>query len=140
MTSLDDVFAVVRAYIRDNYGDHPDTLRIITAAGKKIQLPIPVAAGSLSKLHEADTETGSMEQEEEWTPFIPNGFQKGILKALEGKGLRTDALGAAVGDRARLFKPGGLQELKERGLVCHHKSLGYYRPDLPPIELDPHQN
>ncbi len=30
--------------------------------------------------------------------FVPTPFQQAILDALEGKALRTDALGAAVGD------------------------------------------
>ena len=67
--------------------------------------------------------------------FLPNAFQKAILAALAGKALMTDALGDAVGDRSRLFKPGSLKELREHGLVEHHKRLGYYRPDVPPPEL-----
>jgi hypothetical protein len=69
-------------------------------------------------------------------PFIPSPFQQGILDALDGKALRTDALGAAVGDQRRLFRPrGGLQELREHGLVDHHERLGFFRPDAPPPKL-----
>ena len=60
--------------------------------------------------------------------FVPTPFQKGILDALDGKALRTDSLGNKVGDRRRLFKQGGLKELRERGLVGHHDRLGYYSP------------
>lgn len=68
--------------------------------------------------------------------FVPSAFQRAILAALEGKSLKSDALGAAVGDRSRLFKQrGGLKELKEHGRVAHHDRLGYYRPDFPPPEL-----
>lgn len=67
--------------------------------------------------------------------FIPNPFQQAILDALEGKALRTDALGAAVGDRARLYRPNGLRELRDHGLVAHHERLGFFRPDAPPDEL-----
>lgn len=68
--------------------------------------------------------------------FVPTPFQADILAALEGKGLRTDALAAKVGDRRRLFKdPGGIPELQEQGLVSHHRRVGYYRPDFPPPEL-----
>jgi hypothetical protein len=68
--------------------------------------------------------------------FVPTPFQNAILDALEGKALRTDALGAAAGDRGRLFRhPGGLRELREQGLVSHHERRGFFRPDAPPEEL-----
>jgi hypothetical protein len=68
--------------------------------------------------------------------FIPNAFQKAILAALDGKALRTDALGDAVNDRRRLFRdPGGLEELERNGRVAHHKRCGFYRPDSPPADL-----
>jgi hypothetical protein len=68
--------------------------------------------------------------------FVPNAFQRGILASLEGKALRTDALGHAVRGRSRLFNdPGGLPELQDQGLVCHHRRVGYYRPDAPPEHL-----
>lgn len=68
--------------------------------------------------------------------FIPSEFQAAILAALEGKALRSDPLGDVVDDRRRLFRhPGGLKELQERGLVCRHSRLGYYRPDAPPEAL-----
>lgn len=71
-------------------------------------------------------------------PFIPNAVQKAILKALEGKALRSTALARIVGDSGRLFrKPGGMQELRDRGLVAWHQRLGFYRPDAPPKELMP---
>jgi hypothetical protein len=73
---------------------------------------------------------------DEYQPFIPTAFQKAILKALEGKALRARALGAAVGESASwLYRPGGMTELRERGLVEQHERLGYYRPDAPPPEL-----
>jgi hypothetical protein len=68
--------------------------------------------------------------------FVPNAFQRAVLKALAGTGMRTDAIAAKVGDRRRLFRdPGGLPELQERDKVRHHPRLGYYRPDDPPAEL-----
>jgi hypothetical protein len=70
--------------------------------------------------------------------FVLTPFQQDILDALDGKALRTDALGHAVGDRSRLFRrPGGIHELRERGFVHHHHRLGFYRPDAPPPELCP---
>jgi hypothetical protein len=68
-------------------------------------------------------------------PFVPTPFQEAILDALEGKALRVDALGAAVGDRARLYKPGGLKELQTQGWVSYHARRGYYRTDAPPEDL-----
>lgn len=69
--------------------------------------------------------------------FVPSDFQRDILAALNGKGLRTDALAAKVGNRRKLFAdPGGLPELQEEGLVSHHKRVGYYRPDAPPPDLN----
>lgn len=68
--------------------------------------------------------------------FVPTAFQEAILTALEGRALRTDALGHEVRDRSRLFRhPGGLKELREQGLVAHHPRLGYYRPDAPPEQF-----
>jgi hypothetical protein len=68
--------------------------------------------------------------------FSPGEFQVAILTALEGKALRTDALAAATKeDRTKLFRKGGLKELQEAGLVKHHESYGYYRPDAPPAAL-----
>lgn len=76
----------------------------------------------------------------DWEPpyedeqFIPTPFQQSILDSLDGKALRTDALGAKT-NRNQLFKTNGLKELIEQGLVKHHKRIGYYRPDAPPPEL-----
>lgn len=76
--------------------------------------------------------------EEPEEPFVLTPFQTAILKALEGKALRTDPLANKVNDRRRLFiHPGGLKELQEQGLVAHHKRLGFYRPDAPPPQLEP---
>jgi hypothetical protein len=70
-------------------------------------------------------------------PFTPTGLQQDILRALDGKALRTDALAhKADCDRGQMFRKGGLKELRERGLVAHCKELGFYRPDRPPCELN----
>lgn len=81
-----------------------------------------------------DVLNGTPEKAEE--PFVPTPFQAGILDALEGRALKTEALAAEVGDRRRLFKPGGIKELKEKGLVKNHSRIGYYRPDAPPPEIE----
>ncbi len=69
--------------------------------------------------------------------FIPNDIQDAILAALDGKAMRTDQLVSKVGcDRRAIFrKPGGVQELKDQGLVNTHARLGYYRTDAPPPNL-----
>ena len=58
-------------------------------------------------------------------PFVPTPFQQGILRALDGKALRTDALGAIVGgqvptlsegrpERAARTRPKGVREKVSR--------------------------
>lgn len=69
------------------------------------------------------------------SPFVPNAFQQAILEALEGRALRTRALGDAVGDCSRLYKPGGLAELRAQKLVAHHERLGFYSTLAPPPQL-----
>ena len=129
-TTLNDLFVALRAFVADHYsGDMPREIKILSQNGQKIHLTLPVASGSPFAAKPV------AESEDDWQPFTPTPFQKGILKALEGKALRTDALGAAVGDRSRLFRKGGLNELKERGLVEHNQSAGYYRPDAPPPNM-----
>ncbi len=81
------------------------------------------------------TRVGTSAPAEAEEPFVPNSFQDDILDALEGRALRTDAIAAKVGDRNRLFRPGGLKELQAHGYVAHHSRLGFYRPDAPPEEL-----
>jgi hypothetical protein len=68
--------------------------------------------------------------------FVPTKLQKSILKVLEGRALTKDAIAAAVckGEASRLYKPGGIKELKEHRLVIHKHGVGYYRPDAPPSE------
>jgi hypothetical protein len=120
-----DLFHTLAAWLHENYpGQIPDRLRIYLVSGRKIDLPV-IAAPIPAVVAAAAAE-----------PFIPTPFQEAILEALDGKALRTDALGAKVGDRSRLFRhPGGLKELQEQELVAHHKRLGFYRPDAPPEEL-----
>lgn len=72
--------------------------------------------------------------------FVPTSLQEAILKALDGRALKTDDLAdkCCGGDRSRLYdmnrkqKTGGLNELKARGLVKHKRTVGYYRPDARP--------
>lgn len=68
------------------------------------------------------------------SPFVPTPLQRAILDALNGQALKKDALAKAVcgGDDSRLYKAGGLKELRERGLIEHKHGVGYYRPDAPP--------
>lgn len=78
--------------------------------------------------------------------FVPTPLQAAILEALKGRNLTKDRLAAEVcgGEGSRLYRPRGIRELMERGLVKHKNSVGYYRPDYPPAgainlaELKPH--
>jgi hypothetical protein len=66
--------------------------------------------------------------------FVPTPMQKAILKALEGRALKKDPLANEVcaGEGRTLYKPGGIRELRGRGLVAHKDGVGFYRPDAPP--------
>jgi hypothetical protein len=37
-------------------------------------------------------------------------------------------------DKKRLYRPGGLTELREQGLVRHHPKIGFFSPHAPPPE------
>lgn len=67
-------------------------------------------------------------------PFVTTDFQQSILDALKGVALMKDKLAQTVcdGDGSRLYKPNGIKELMEEGLVVRKDGLGYYRPDCPP--------
>ncbi len=130
--SLPEALAQLRAAIeRDFPGFVPARLTVRSLDDQVIHLPIPRGAPAAPV---PAPETASS-QEEHYAPFVATPFQEAILRALDGKALRTDALGARVGDRGRLYKPGGLRELQERGMVCNHPRLGHYRPDVPPPQL-----
>lgn len=66
--------------------------------------------------------------------FIPTNLQAAILKALTNRNLTKQPLALEVccGEGSRLYKPGGIKELKERGMVKNKRGVGYYRPDAPP--------
>ncbi len=68
------------------------------------------------------------------SPFVPTSLQSRILAALEDEALKKQPLADKVceGEGTRLYKPGGIKELRERGLVEHRSGVGYYRPDAPP--------
>lgn len=119
----DLLFSAVRLYAQRAFGASyvPEKISItLRGLASPVKLPIPPPSITVPL-------NGT---------FVPNAFQKGILKALAGKALRADELGLAVGDRRRLFrKPGGVSELQEHGLVSHHQRLGYYLTDDPPDDL-----
>jgi hypothetical protein len=132
--SLSDLLWAIRCYVlREVPGDCPIHVRILLQSGRHISHPIaclppPAARDGLSRVEDQETEQS--------VPWVPTAFQAAILDALEGRALRADALGAEVGDRSRLYRhPGGIRELRDRGLVMHHPRRGYYRPDAPPEEM-----
>ena len=74
-------------------------------------------------------------------PFVPTPLQQSILNALDGKALKKQCLADAIcaGEASRLYRPGGIKELKDIGKVQHKYGVGYYRPDAPPpnaLDLD----
>lgn len=79
-----------------------------------------------AKPHEAKREVDN--------PFVPTPLQKAILETLNGRALKVEPLANEVagGDKSRLYRKGGLKELKELDLVHHKHGVGYYRPDAPP--------
>jgi len=95
------------------------------------------AAGACRFL--ADTIEGHEEQPKpppDGPLFVANNFQLQILAALDGRAMTKDMLAGEVceGEGSRLYKSGGINELKEAGLVINKPRLGYYRPDAPPPE------
>jgi hypothetical protein len=66
--------------------------------------------------------------------FVPTPRQKAILKALDGRSLKKQQLAneACEGEGTRLYRKGGIHELRSLGLVEHKPGIGYYRPDRPP--------
>jgi hypothetical protein len=118
-----------RALARRLYGpaEQPTRITIRTRSGFRIRVDIPIQPLAPPLREQPSPSIPPLGR------FLPTPFQKGILQALQGQALRTDALGRKVGNRRKLFThPGGLRELQEQGLVAHHKRLGYYRPDAPP--------
>jgi hypothetical protein len=71
-------------------------------------------------------------------PFIPTPLQKSILHALNGHAMRKEKLAEECKvDPSRLYKPGGIKELRDNGKVDRKNGIGYYRPDAPPnAEVD----
>jgi len=68
--------------------------------------------------------------------FVPTQLQRQILDALDGTALKKEPLAAALqlGDPSRLYKPGGIKELRDEKLVDHKRGVGYFRPGAPPPE------
>ncbi len=70
------------------------------------------------------------------TLIVPTPFQRNILRALDGRALKKLQLAAEVcggEDNGNiLYRPGGLRELMDRGVVAMKRGVGFYRPDKPP--------
>jgi len=67
--------------------------------------------------------------------FIPTPLQAAILGALDGKAMKKQALADEVcaGEGTRLYRKGGIKELRDIGRVDHKDGVGYFRPDAPPV-------
>jgi hypothetical protein len=69
--------------------------------------------------------------------FIPNDLQRRMLCALKNRSLRNKVLAREAKCAPRsLYRLGGVKGLINAGLVNHHKSVGYYRPDAPPPDIE----
>jgi hypothetical protein len=95
---------------------------------------IPVwreAIGNESGRGEADT-----------AAFLPTPLQKNILQKLNGRALKKEQLAHECEcDPSRLYRSGGIKELRDYGLVAHKHGVGYFRPDAPPPgAVCPNQN
>lgn len=63
-------------------------------------------------------------------------LQHKILAVLHNAALKVEALAEKCSvDASRLYKPGGIKELRIRNLVQHKRQVGFYRPDAPPKQL-----
>lgn len=120
-SSNEPLFAAVRAWLAAEYpGECCTEIKLVLHRGRVV---LAVPAGLAPQPIPEDA-------------FVPTAVQSAILAALDGKALRTDELGAVIGDKRRLYHAGGIKELRDLGLVELHKRLGYYRPDAPPPELN----
>lgn len=119
--SLPEMLATVRAFVSASLpGEEADEVIVLFRSGHRLRVPMSAGIGAA-----AAPPAGAQ--------FTPNDYQCEILMALEGKALRTDALAERTSQNPRrLFKPGGLKELQDAGLVAHSSRLGYYRKDCPP--------
>lgn len=74
-------------------------------------------------------------------PFVCTDLQLAILEALDEKAMKVQELADAVagGVTSRLYKPGGLTELRDAGLVKKKPGVGYYRPDALPEKHVPYR-
>jgi hypothetical protein len=66
--------------------------------------------------------------------LILTPLQSSILRSLDRKALKKEKLAEAceLKDGSRLYRQGGIHELRDAGLVAHRDGVGYYRPDAPP--------
>ncbi len=114
---MDELFREIVRWVQATYpGLAAVEVAIKLSDGRKARFPVPAIAPRLTS-----------------PVFVPNGVQQTILEALDGTALRSPALKQLPGLEGRVFKkPGGIQELQERGLVNWDRSIGYYRPDAPP--------
>jgi hypothetical protein len=94
---LPEALAPLAAWLAANFpGQIPVEIGVKWSTGQVLPLPFIAAAGPV---------------EQEAEIWVPTAFQQAILDALDGRALKIPALGAAVGDKSRLYKPNGLREL-----------------------------
>jgi hypothetical protein len=111
------LFAAVREFVAKLYpGLSPQEVHVQLNSNQEVRLPVPPAPDM------------QIFQRKKYSPR-----QHRILSALAGKAMRTNELGEAIGDRRGLFKEDGIKELLASGEVAHDETIGYYRPDSPPV-------
>jgi hypothetical protein len=106
---------------RADQADYSEWLRLAAKVGIERARMVPIGTG---------TAPGAVPHD-----FIPTDLQAAILKALKGRALRLDPLAVLVsnGDTSRLYRAGGLRELRAAGLVKHKPGVGFYLPGFSPL-------
>jgi hypothetical protein len=64
--------------------------------------------------------------------FVPTARQQEILNMLDGKAKKLSQLADQLKVEESSLSGRDLKQLREQGLVDHHKGIGFYRPDAPP--------
>ena len=78
--------------------------------------------------------TGAATNRKAYIPLTP--LQMKILEALKERTMKKNGLADMLTAREgrRLYKPGGIMELMDKGLVANKPGIGYYSVEFPPPE------
>jgi hypothetical protein len=112
---------------------HPDCVSF-----ENLEYGVSSAPGNENAVEASEKGALGLQPDVEPPQLILSALQVQILKVLEGKGLRTEALANACGvDKNKFYRKSAvgikpLQELKDAGLVTLDEKIGYYRKDAAP--------